>query len=131
MPLTKTFAEYLFSNFVLGARDGDQGLYIIFDSLKHGLNHLFFCCCLKKQCKIFKLLVLYGENSGNEIEVAQLCLILCDRMDCSLGGSSVCGIVLEWVAISLSMGKKPCLKLNITVRTILLRVSADCYESLK
>ena len=35
--------------------------------------------------------------------VAQLCPTLCDPMDCSLPGSSVCGIlqarILEWVAI--------------------------------
>ena len=38
--------------------------------------------------------------------VAQLCLTLCDPMDCSLPDSSVRGIsqarVLEWVAISFS-----------------------------
>ena len=36
----------------------------------------------------------------------QLCLTLCDPMDCSLPGSSVHGIlqarILEWVAISFS-----------------------------
>ena len=41
-------------------------------------------------------------------EVAQSCLTLCDRMDCSLPGSSVHGIfqatVLEWIAISFSRG---------------------------
>ena len=41
-----------------------------------------------------------------ESEVAQLCLTLCDPMDCSLPGSSVHGIfqatVLEWAAISFS-----------------------------
>ena len=39
--------------------------------------------------------------------VAQLCLTLCDPMDCSLPGSSVHGIVqavLEWVAILFSRG---------------------------
>ena len=45
----------------------------------------------------------------SESEVAQLCLTLSDPMDCSLPGSSVCGIfqarVLEWVAIALSMSK--------------------------
>ena len=39
-------------------------------------------------------------------EVAQLCLTLCNPMDCSIPGSSVHGIfqarVLEWVAISFS-----------------------------
>ena len=43
-----------------------------------------------------------------ETEVAQLCLTLCDTMDCSLPGSSIHGIfqarVLEWVAISFSRG---------------------------
>ena len=40
--------------------------------------------------------------------VTQLCLILCNAMDCSLPGSSVHGIsqarILEWVAISFSRG---------------------------
>ena len=38
----------------------------------------------------------------------QLCLTLCNHMDCSPPGSSVRGIpqarILEWVAISFSMG---------------------------
>ena len=41
-------------------------------------------------------------------EVAQLCLTLCNPMDCSPPGSSVHGIlqarVLEWAAISFSRG---------------------------
>ena len=41
-------------------------------------------------------------------EVAQLCLTLCDPMDCSLPGSSVHWIfqarILEWAAISFSRG---------------------------
>ena len=40
--------------------------------------------------------------------VTQSCLILCDPMDCSPSGSSVCGIlharILEWVAILFSRG---------------------------
>ena len=40
--------------------------------------------------------------------VTQLCLTLCDSMDCSPPGSSVHKIlqarILEWVAISSSMG---------------------------
>ena len=39
--------------------------------------------------------------------VAQLCLTLCDPMDCSPPGSSVSGIlqerILQWVAISFSV----------------------------
>ena len=46
--------------------------------------------------------------SGKTVLVAQLCLILCDRMDCSPPGSSVRGIlqarILEWVAIPSSRG---------------------------
>ena len=42
----------------------------------------------------------------SESEVAQLCPTLSDPTDCSLPGSSICGIfqarVLEWVAISFS-----------------------------
>ena len=42
----------------------------------------------------------------SENDVTQLCLTLCDPMDCSLPGSSVYGIfqarILEWVAISFS-----------------------------
>ena len=49
--------------------------------------------------------VTKGEN---ESEVAQVCLTLCDPIDCSLPGSSVHEIlqarILEWVAISFSRG---------------------------
>ena len=41
-------------------------------------------------------------------EVAQSCPTLCNPVDCSLSGSSVCGVlqarILEWVAISFSRG---------------------------
>ena len=41
--------------------------------------------------------------------VTQLCLTLCDPMDCSLPGFSVHGIlqarILEWVGISFSKGR--------------------------
>ena len=41
-------------------------------------------------------------------EVAQLCMTLCDPMECSLPGSSTHGIfqagTLEWVAIFFSRG---------------------------
>ena len=43
-----------------------------------------------------------------KVLVVQLCLTLCDPMDCSLPGSSVHGIlqarILEWLAISYSRG---------------------------
>ena len=42
------------------------------------------------------------------VSVAQLCLTLCDPVDCSPPGSSIHGIsqakILEWVAISFSRG---------------------------
>ena len=45
---------------------------------------------------------------SKKVNVAQLCLNLCNPMDCSLPGSSVHGIfqarILEWVAISISRG---------------------------
>ena len=44
----------------------------------------------------------------SESEVAQSCLTLCNRMDCSLSGSSIHGIfqarMLESIAISFSRG---------------------------
>ena len=44
----------------------------------------------------------------SQSEVAQLCLTLCDPMDCSLPGSSVHGIfqarVLEWDAVDRTLG---------------------------
>ena len=43
-----------------------------------------------------------------KLKVTQLCLTLCDLLDCSLPGASVHEIfqarVLEWVAISFSRG---------------------------
>ena len=44
----------------------------------------------------------------NSMLVAQLCRTICDSMDCSLPGFSVCGIlqarILKWFAISFSKG---------------------------
>ena len=46
-----------------------------------------------------------------KVKVTQLCLNLCDSMDCSLPGSSVHGIfqvrILEWAAIPFSRGSSP------------------------
>ena len=51
---------------------------------------------------------LISQDKVKWSEVAQLCLALCDPMDCSLPGSSVHGIfqaiVLEWIAISFCRG---------------------------
>ena len=69
-------------------------------------------------------------------EAAQLCLILCNPMDCSLPGSSVRGIfqatVLEWVAISFSkdieyiVNKKK--KSKVIFRMRLLAVGQVCVS---
>ena len=52
--------------------------------------------------------MLLCSLSSSQVKVLQLCLTLCDPMDCNLPGSSVQGIcqvgILEWVAISLSGG---------------------------
>ena len=50
--------------------------------------------------------LLQFRKVKSESEIAQLCLTLCNPMNCSLPGSSVHGIfqarVLEWVAIAFS-----------------------------
>ena len=54
--------------------------------------------CTPKECEV----------SSGTVKVAQLCLPLCDPVDCSLPGSSVRGIlqarILEWVAVPFSRG---------------------------
>ena len=54
--------------------------------------------CTPKECEV----------SSGTVKVAQLCLPLCDPVDCSLPGSSVRGILqarmLEWVAFPFSRG---------------------------
>ena len=60
----------------------------------------------------------------NIVLVAQSCLTLYDRVDCSLPGSSVCGIlqtrILEWVAISLN--KSPPLPAYTALYNMLLKL---------
>ena len=54
------------------------------------------------------LLKWYMHRKKAKVSVSQSCLTLCDPMDCSRPGSSVCGIfrarILEWLAISFSRG---------------------------
>ena len=56
----------------------------------------------------FNDLCVYTKDSESKSEVAQSCPTLCDRMDCSLLGCSIHGIlqarILKWVAISFSRG---------------------------
>ena len=67
-----------------------------------GKPQVCFCPFLNAITKFFHRL------QTSESEVAQSCPTLCDRMDYSLPGSSLHGIlqarVLEWVAISFSRG---------------------------
>ena len=66
------------------------------DSQESRLNQL-------NKLKSYNLIQILSEVS----EVSQLCPTLCDPMNCSLPGSSICGIfqarVLDWVAISFSI----------------------------
>ena len=68
-------------------------------------GHTIACYFISAYCMHFNFL---PEFVTFESEVAQLCLTLCDPIDCSLPGSSVHGIfqtiVLEWIAISFSKG---------------------------
>ena len=57
------------------------------------------------------------QQTGSKLEKAlvfQLCLTLCDPMDCSLLGSSVHGVfqarILDWVAISFARESSQCRK---------------------
>ena len=92
--------------------------------------------------------LLFGRKamtilSESENEVAQLCLTLCDPMDCSLPGSSVHRIfqarVLEWAAISFSRGssqprdrtRSPALQADTLTSEPPGNPKERCYLSLK
>ena len=69
--------------------------------------------CVWTMLGIFICNLVCGYQGGTvtvKMLVAQLCLTLCDPMDRSSPGSSVCGVfqarILEWVAIS-SPGNLP------------------------
>ena len=63
---------------------------------------LYSCPANRIICTIF------SRFYESESEVTPLCPTLCDPVDCSLPGSSICGVlqakILEWVAISFSRG---------------------------
>ena len=70
--------------------------------------HDYFQLFFSFQRILFNLKSVYLYQRVRACSVAQSCPILCDPMDCSMPGSSVHGIfqarILEWVAISSSMG---------------------------
>ena len=61
-----------------------------------------------KSYKIYKVEIQVVFKNYWFCEVTQSCPTLCDPTDCSLPGSSICGIfqarIMEWVAISFSRG---------------------------
>ena len=83
--------------------------FILFVAMVNGIFSLVslsdFSLLVYRNARDFCALNLCLES---ESEVAQLCLTLCDPMDCNPPGSSVHGIfqarVLEWIAISFSRG---------------------------
>ena len=84
------------------------------------LNHFLYII-------IFLQDMILRKGKESESEVAQLCLTLCDPMDCSLPGSSIHGIlqarILEWVAISFSSGSSwP------RDRTQVSRIAGRCFN---
>ena len=62
----------------------------------------------EEKMTVYINLQIYIYRYMHAWSVTQLCLILCDTLDCSLPGSSVHGIfqarILEWVPISSSRG---------------------------
>ena len=70
---------------------------------------------------------VHGWEFFHSCSVTQLCLTLCNPMDCSSPGSPVHGIswakILEWVAISFSRGSNPCLLYLVPCQWILYWLS--------
>ena len=64
------------------------------------------------------MVLVGGEEEEVELLVAQLCLTLCDPVDCSPPGSPVHGILqartLEWVAIPFSGGEEGPVNFRVT-----------------
>ena len=76
---------------------------------------------LNIQISIFKIKPWRPAAAAAAAKSLQLCLTLCDPMDCSLPGSPVPGILqartLEWVAISFSNAWKWKVKWSRSVDT--------------
>ena len=81
----------------------------------HSISQFRSCQCGPDLLPLILLLAVSGKcvryiewQKESESEVAQLCLTLCDPMNCGLPGSSIRGILqartLEWGAISFSRG---------------------------
>ena len=95
------FCECCFPNSFVGSR---LAIYC-WDSLRFGPWPLFFPTW---SCLYLQLQFLATWSESVKVLVSQLCLTLCDPMDCNPPASSVHGItqarILEWVAIPFSRG---------------------------
>ena len=100
----------IFRSIMLGKKSGNRYLqdiplfiYIAWHFICQEYKYLIFML-VTRMVSLFNL--VKQKKCESESEVAQLCLTLCDPIDCSLPVSSVHGIfqaiVLEWVAISFS-----------------------------
>ena len=60
----------------------------------YDMHHVFFIhSSVSGYVGCFRVWAIVNRAAMNVVEVAQLCLILCDPMDCNLPGSSVHGIL--------------------------------------
>ena len=88
---------------------------ILFFGLIHRLSLWCIYCFLRKNQTVNQILMSLRVTV--KVLVSQLCLILCNPMDCRLPGSSDHGIlqarILEWVSPSLLQGIFPTLGLKL------------------
>ena len=106
---------------------------IFLNTYQNGAPNLFEADT-QMENKFFKhlsslLKIGYLQADTVVVKTAQLCLTLCDPMDCSLSGSSVHGIfqarVLEWGAIAFS-NRKP-----YSTRKTILKILHSTFKTLK
>ena len=73
-----------------------------------GMRHVYVWEMMMMSWWWWWLLCITQSHVCMHAKLIQLCLTLCDSNDCSLPGSSVCGIlqarILEWVAMHFSRG---------------------------
>ena len=119
------------------------------------LNGLCCCCCIasvvsdsvrphrRQPTRLPRPWDSPGKNTGvgchfllqcmkvkSQSEVAQLCLTLCDPMDCGLPGSSIHGIfqarVLEWGAIAFSNYSDTIIVTSLYVTFLIRNLTTQC-----
>ena len=106
IPLTNTPSPYLIPRFAQHAPQALLKLRAILQT--HFVNVTIHSFQVRDLSERWELYLSECANIPKWSEVAQLCLTLCDPVDCSPPGSSIHGIlqarILEWVAISFSRG---------------------------